>query len=355
MKKCKTIPIFVPHQGCPHTCVFCNQSKISGTADAQSLEEIDQQIKSALATIEQGVHTEIAFFGGSFTAIALERQEALLKLAARYIETGQVHSIRISTRPDAIDAERLALLKSHHVEMIELGVQSMDDAILSRAHRGHDALSVVSAAKKIREFGFGLGLQMMIGLPGDTPERTLDTVDRLIRLEPDCVRIYPVLVIEDTELAQQFRRGEYIPWELQEAAEVAAEALARFQDREITVIRLGLQASEQIRLGGDVLAGPFHPAFGEIVQSLLWRRRIMDALESHPRIAQEAKESGVLEIHAPRRLTSQLLGLSKNNQQFFQEHYGFEMHLISADTRESKSGLAVIGKSVSLYQGENRS
>ena len=191
------IPIFIPHAGCPHQCVFCNQKKISGQKTA-SAEAVRQQIEKYLHWIKPGKENEAAFYGGSFTGLDMELQEELFKPVDKLLQEGIIGSVRLSTRPDYIDEERLALLKKHNVSTVELGVQSLDDSVLELAGRGHNAASVAKAVELLRAHGFKTGLQLMCGMPGQTAKSFMATVAESIALKPDMVRLYPLLVIKDT-------------------------------------------------------------------------------------------------------------------------------------------------------------
>ena len=265
-RKHKNIPIFVPHIGCPNDCSFCNQKKITGVTDAVTPEKADEIINDAIKNADNA-EIEIAFFGGSFTGIEENYRRALLGVAKKYVDEGSVQGIRLSTRPDYIDDKILSELKSFGVTDIELGVQSMDDGVLVKNRRGHTAMQTEIAAKKIKEHNFRLGLQMMPGLFGDTKEKTLYTAKKIIELEPDCVRIYPTIVIRGTFLEELYLSGEYMPLSVEEAVEICAELVPLFEEKNIKIIRLGLMATDVINEDKDVVAGPFHPSFGELVES----------------------------------------------------------------------------------------
>jgi histone acetyltransferase (RNA polymerase elongator complex component) len=286
------IPIFVPHKGCPHDCIFCSQKKISGQIEEMTPDQIPQIIERHLSTVHSVSKVDIAFYGGSFTAIDMAVQENFLKAAAPYLSTGKVSEIRLSTRPDNIDDEILALLKKYGTGMIELGVQSLDDAVLSASYRGHDAASVYRAASLIKEKGFRLGIQTMTGLPGDTREKCLETARKVISISPDIVRIYPVLVIKGTELERLYKKGEYVPQTLEEAVELCADLLELYEANNINVIRIGLQSNESINTGSEseVAAGPVHPAFRQLVES----RRILQRLDA---MIENQSLAGVSELH----------------------------------------------------------
>lgn len=266
-KKHVNIPIFISHEGCPNDCVFCNQRKITAKTQAMSIDEVKEQIKSYCSTLDQETFTELAFFGGSFTGIAASLQESYLSLAYEYKQAGTIHAIRLSTRPDYISTEILERLKKYSVDIIELGVQSLDDNILAATKRGHQVSDVYKAVNLIKTYGFGLGIQLMVGLPGDTKETAVQSARLAALLQPDFVRIYPTLVIRETELASLSLCGEYSPLSLDTAVDWTREMYQVFLDSHIAVIRMGLQPTELIAEGKEVLYGPFHPAFRQLVES----------------------------------------------------------------------------------------
>jgi len=266
MKKHINIPIFVPHNGCPHDCIFCNQKKISGHKTSFNERQVRDEIEAYLSTAKDIPHIEIAFFGGSFTGIPLEEQKSYLELATEYIHKYNLDGIRLSTRPDMITKEILDLLNQYPVIGIELGVQSMSNAVLKASKRGHLADDVIHACKLIRSYPFELGLQMMLGLPKDTVALSLYTAEQIIRLDPDMVRIYPTLVIQDTELATLYQQELYKPWTLDTTVDLCLEILPRFEAAGIKVLRIGLQTTQEIQWGQDVIAGPYHPALRQLIE-----------------------------------------------------------------------------------------
>ena len=278
------IPIFVPHLGCPNDCVFCNQRSISGQKKQVTGAEVKQTIKEYLETFKnEDAHKEVAFFGGSFTGIEPEKQEELLQAAYEYVENGEIDSIRVSTRPDYIDKTILKRLKKYKVKTIELGVQSSNDYILKQAKRGHTFEDVKKASKLIRRYGFDLGHQMMVGLPESTRIDELNTAKDLAKLKPKMIRIYPVLVIKNTELARMYQNGEYEPVTLEQAIETCKELYYFFEKKHITIIRMGLQNTDLIsnpdNLESEVLAGPYHEAFGQLVESRIWYDSIVNKIK----------------------------------------------------------------------------
>ena len=284
MKKQYIIPIFVPHLGCPNDCIFCNQRSISGQQKMITKEDIEKTIEFYLTNIkEKKKKIEVAFFGGSFTGIDVEKQEEYLKVAYEYIKKGKIQSIRISTRPDYIDKTILKRLKKYKVETIELGVQSANDYILKRANRGHSFADVKKASKLIRWYGFKLGHQMMVGLPESTRLDEVNTAKELIKLKPKIVRIYPVLVIKNTKLEKEFMEEKYTPLTVVQAVETCKELVSMFNNKGIEVIRVGLQNTDEITdpntEGSEVVAGPYHPAFRQLVESGLWYDTIVSKIK----------------------------------------------------------------------------
>lgn len=273
------VPIFVPHAGCTHRCSFCDQRSIAGTQGIPSDEEIVHVLKSASKSLgPKARQAEIAFFGGSFTAIPRAEMLRLLTAAQPFLGEEGFAGIRISTRPDAVDDAVLRVLAEYGVTVVELGAQSMDDAVLTACGRGHTGAQVAEASRRVRRFGFSLGLQMMTGLPGETRESADFTMRELAALYPDTIRVYPALVLEGTALADLWRAGEYVPQTLEQAVAHCARLLETFTDAGIRVIRMGLHDSPAVRAR---LAGPYHPAFRELCESKVLLRKALLALEGH--------------------------------------------------------------------------
>lgn len=295
------IPIFVPHEGCPHDCVFCNQDKITGVKkdslriveDGRKVpinnscsndEEKEVTAESVRKTVYEYLETidhknatlEISFFGGTFTGIKESKQRELLEVAREFKEKGIIDKIRMSTRPDYINDYILSYLKEYKADIIELGVQSLNEEVLLKAGRGHDVKSVYEASKLIKEYGFVLGHQIMPGLPGDTFETDMETTRRSIEMKPDICRIYPALTIKGTAMEIMYNRGDYVPYTLEEAVEISRQMYKLYRDNSVNVIRIGLQPTETINDKNDVVAGPFHPAFRELVESSLMVELILE-------------------------------------------------------------------------------
>ena len=282
MTKHKNLSIFVPHAGCPNQCSFCDQRSISGTQNPPTAEEVSALCDEFLPK-EKGDDYEIAFFGGSFTAIDREYMLQLLKAAYPFVQQGRAAGIRISTRPDCISEEILDILKQYGVTSIELGAQSMQDDVLKMNLRGHTAEDVEKASVLIKQYGFSLGLQMMTGLYGQKNymEYALDTAQKFVALQPDTVRIYPTVTLKNTLLEQKFLSGEYIPPALSETVEICAQLMDIFEEKGIRIIKMGLHADTGLE--GKIVAGPYHPAFRELCISQRFLYRIKSQLTNKDR------------------------------------------------------------------------
>lgn len=322
------IPIFVPHAGCPHDCCFCDQKKISGHKEPPSVEEIKKTVDSYLDIIKNYSVVQIAFFGGSFTAIPREMQEMFLQAVNPYIREGLVDSVRLSTRPDYIDGETLSILKSYSVKTIELGAQSMDDDVLIASGRGHTSADTARAAELIRAYGFELGLQTMTGLPGASYESDLYTADRIIDLNPQLVRIYPTVVIRDTFLHKMYEKGTYNPPSLDKTIDLCAELMIKYENKKVKVIRMGLQSSDGISVGGDVVAGPYHPAFGQLVKSRIAYDKLAKMAEDNLANGKDDSESRVFTASVPYKELSDYIGQKNVNVIRLKEQFGYEKVII---------------------------
>jgi len=276
------IPIFVPHEGCPHECVFCNQNSITGTKAKVDAMYVRQTVNDYLQTINSDdAIIEVSFFGGTFTAIKTEKQIELLTVAKEFKDNNKIKYIRLSTRPDYIDDKVLSNLKKYSVDIIELGVQSLDEEVLLKSGRGHTAQDVEVASKLIKQYGFILGHQIMIGLPGDNINKDIDTTKGVIKLKPDICRIYPALVIKGTHMEEMYTEQTFKPYTLSEAVNISKIIYIMMVANQINVIRIGLQATEEISEGNDLVAGPFHPAFGELVEGSIYNNLLYDVIMNH--------------------------------------------------------------------------
>lgn len=269
--KRSNVSVFVPHMGCPFRCSFCDQNSITGQQSAPTPDDVVRACETAVSS-GCSPESEVAFFGGSFTAVDREYARQLLLAARPFVEAGRFSGIRISTRPDFINREILSFLKGNRVTAIELGAQSMDDSVLLKNRRGHTAESVREASRLILEYGFELGLQMMTGLYGDTDEGAEYTAGQLAALSPKTVRIYPAVVLKNTYLGDLYTSGKYSPQTLDEAVGLCSRLLGFFEKKGIRVIRLGLHASPDVER--DMLAGPYHPSFRELCESAVFFERL---------------------------------------------------------------------------------
>lgn len=339
MKKQYIIPIFVPHLGCPNDCIFCNQKSISGQKENMTKEKAKKIIEKYINAIQtKDASIEIAFYGGSFTAIEPEKQIELLEVANGYIKQGKVESIRISTRPDCIDKETLKRLKKYKVKTIELGVQSANDYILKKANRGHTFEDVKKASKMIRWNGFQLGHQMMVGLPESTRIDEINTAKALIKLKPKMVRIYPVLVVKDTKLEKDYKNGIYEPLPLVQAVEICKQLVRIFADKKIDVIRIGLQNTEEITdpqgEKSQVVAGPYHPAFRQLVEAGMWYDAIVEKIK---KLNVKVKE---VQVTVNPIDANNVIGHKKENVIKLKETY--DVDLILKQDKEIKQGKSKI-------------
>ncbi len=306
------IPFFISHAGCPHQCVFCNQHEISGVSQVVTPEQIDKDIRAVLArprNVQRKV--QVAFYGGSFTGLELADQKQLLGAVQPFLRTGQVDEIRLSTRPDCLDIERVQLLLDYGVSLVELGVQSLDAEVLRASGRGHDEQQVVAAFSLLKHHGLLVGGQLMVGLPGDTPRKSVQTCKKMISLRPDCVRIYPTLVMQHTPLQRLYQSGKFQPWSLNKTVVLVAHMKRLLDAARIPVIRMGLQAGESLQ--ENIVAGPYHPAFGELVLSRLFFRKVR-------RMIFEARGGGGgdLQLTLSFRDHSLFMGMKKENFQRLQ-------------------------------------
>ncbi len=310
-----TIPIFIPGIACTFKCIFCDQEKITGKEKIPSPGSIRETVDLHLSTIpKENTVVEIGFFGGTFTGLPLQIQEQLLKTVRPYIDSGRVRGIRLSTRPDFISDEVLDILGKNKVSTIELGAQSMNDDVLLLSGRGHTADDTQKAAKMIKDRGFSLGLQMMVGLPGDSPGIALDTALKFIAMNADNTRIYPVLVIRGTYLETLFHEGKYKPLTLEEAIHWTKPLIRLFEEHKVPVIRVGLHPSEGLLNQTHLVAGPFHPSFRELVMSEIWYDRLSKLLRN-----EEKKKTIIISVNPSDR--NNLIGYQGKNKRMLREAY----------------------------------
>ena len=274
------IPVFIPHQGCPHQCLFCNQNSITGRTSGGEVVEIEQTITAWLGRAGGRSGVQVAFYGGSFTCLPRGRQEELLGAVQPFLARGDVTCIRLSTRPDCLDAEICAFLKERGVAIVELGAQSLDDTVLRISQRGHTARDCSLAVGLLQDAGIEVGIQLMPGLPGESGPSFFKGVREVVGLAPAFVRLYPVLVVGHSGLAEMYRLGNYRPLTLNRAVALCRQAKQMFAQAGIRVVRIGLQPSASLEK--ELLAGPYHPAFGELVAARDWFRRTRALLVGCP-------------------------------------------------------------------------
>ena len=318
-RKHRNIPVFIPHLGCPNNCVFCNQRTISGRQffDERSVED---QIRTAASTLGPDDTAEIAFFGGSFTGIDRGLMIRLLETAHRFLsEPGsRIGSVRCSTRPDYIDPEIIGILKRYGVETVELGIQSMSDRVLAASKRGHTAADTERACELITGAGMRLGGQMMVGLPLSAPGDERETAEAICRMGASEARIYPTVVFRGTELCSMTEAGSYSPLSIEESVSRTADLLEIFDRHGVRVIRTGLCASESLAAPGEIIAGGYHPAIGEMAMSEVFRRRIDAAMPAYLRGAPEVT------VEVPPGSLSKAVGQRRANIAYLSEKYAVD-------------------------------
>jgi histone acetyltransferase (RNA polymerase elongator complex component) len=324
MAKRRIIPLFIPHAGCPNLCVFCDQKKISGATTPVTPAEVRREIEESLPQAGRGC--ELAFYGGSFTAMDREVQRQLLAAAQPYVQSGDIAAIRLSTRPDAVDDAVCQLLQEYGVTTVELGCQSLDDRVLALSRRGHCAQDTARAVECLRCHGFSIILQMMTGLPGDTGRESLETARKIIALHPDGVRIYPTVVLKGTALEAMMQAGTYQPQSVEAAVDLCATLYEAFLQAEIPIIRLGLNPTQDLS-GGQAVAGAYHPALGELVLSEVYRRRARRLLADVPPGAEV-----VFSVHPSR--VSVMVGQRRRNLLALREEFHLKSVKVCPEAQE---------------------
>lgn len=309
------IPIFIPHLGCKNECVFCNQRAISGNLKPIDEQDVKEIIEKHLEYFKdkENKQVEVAFFGGSFTGIDIEKQIRYLKIVQEYIIDNRVKSIRLSTRPDYIDTEILDNLKKYNVKTIELGIQSLDEEVLKLTKRGHTVKQVIDASNLINSYGFDLGHQVMIGLPESTMQKEKDTVSLSIKLKPKIARLYPTLVIKHTELEEQYNKKNYIPLTLEEAIERTKVLYNMYENNRVNVIRTGLHVTEDLTSDSSYVAGPMHSTFGQMVEASIMLDKVIERLV-------QVKNDKIL-ITANSKTLNNIIGVNKSNITIIKDKY----------------------------------
>jgi histone acetyltransferase (RNA polymerase elongator complex component) len=322
-------PIFLPHAGCPFQCVYCDQRAVNSAAPEGLLgDQAQSQLGPLLREARKSALVgEVAFYGGTFTALPRQQMQLLLGIVTPYIEEGLFCGIRFSTRPDCLTPDICSFLKQFPVQTVELGVQSFSDVVLARSRRGYVQVQVERACALVREHGWNLGIQLMPGLPGDTPERFQQSVAATIALEPAFVRLYPTVVLAETQLAQWTRSGEYRPLTIEQAVRWCVPAYDAFGKAGIPIARLGLHADLGLQSGDALVAGPYHPAFGQLVRSAWWRERIDGQLAQLPEIGTGQR----LAIHVAQRLVSDVVGLGRSNVDYWQQKWQLQAVTVTGE------------------------
>ena len=336
----KIIPIFIPHAGCLYKCVYCDQHKISGIRRILTAGDINSLIQRNLKSISKEEDIEIGFFGGTFTFLPEDLQKKYLEVTRPYIKKGIVNSIRISTHPETISLKTMKRFKKNGGRLVELGIQSLDQDVLRRIKRETDFGVVKRAVKHIRKAGLDLGVQVMLGLPGDTLEKSIQTAKRLIRLRPETVRIYPALVIKGTELAREYRKGKYRPLSLKKAIEQAAVISEVFEKKGIKVIRIGLHPSRDLDSKSTMIKGPYHCAFGEMVRARAMRNKIMHAIKDR-----YVANRSHIEILAPEDRFNFISGHRGSERKFLERYFSVPILLRRAKKikiRDRRKNIAVL-------------
>ena len=332
------IPIFLPHSGCPNRCVFCNQTSITGaTTGFLKVEKlrllVDQFLKFKG---KQRQHVQVAFYGGNFLGLKKDSIKRLLDESTTFVKKGMIHSIRFSTRPDTINNELLDFIEEYPVSTIEIGVQSMDDQVLALSNRGHTAKDTKNAVSLLQNRKYDIGLQIMVGLPGDNDIKALTTAQRVVELSPSFTRIYPTLVLSNSLLAGWYEKGKYIPWSLDRCVAVVKKIYLLFQNNNIPVIRMGLQASEDLEKHSTIVAGPYHPSFGHLVHSAIFFDKAVKALTSK----KDLPDNVSINVHP--NSVSKIRGLNNRNIDRLKKKFHIQSLHIIPDPTLAKDKLTVL-------------
>ena len=331
------IPIFLPHAGCPHQCVFCNQTSITGAQrDSVSPEKVERQIHEFLKYKGNDRRpVQAAFYGGNFLGLEKEYFKRLLDVSAKFVKNKEIDAIRFSTRPDTIDHDRIEIIKNYPITAVEIGVQSMDDGVLAMVKRGHSASDTQKAVALLQDRHYQIGLQMMVGLPEEDEAGSLSTAYRIGELEPDFVRIYPTIVLKNSLLARWYENGTYRPWSLERSIAHVKTLYMFFKKKNIPVIRMGLQASEDLDSGAAVLAGPYHPAFGHLVHSEIFLDMATEIM-GHKSVS---RDTATLKVH-PKSI-SKMRGMKNSNVETLKRRFRLQSLKIVPDSSLPEDTLAL--------------
>ena len=331
------IPIFLPHAGCPHQCVFCNQTSITGAQrDSVSPEKVERQIHEFLKYKGNDRRpVQAAFYGGNFLGLEKEYIKRLLDVSAKFVKNKEIDAIRFSTRPDTIDHDRIEIIKNYPITAVGIGVQSMDDGVLAMVKRGHSASDTQKAVALLQDRHYQIGLQMMVGLPEEDEAGSLSTAYRIGELEPDFVRIYPTIVLKNSLLARWYENGTYRPWSLERSIAHVKTLYMFFKKKNIPVIRMGLQASEDLDSGAAVLAGPYHPAFGHLVHSEIFLDMATEIM-GHKSVS---RDTATLKVH-PKSI-SKMRGMKNSNVETLKRRFRLQSLKIVPDSSLPEDTLAL--------------
>lgn len=351
MKKHAIIPIFIPHKGCPNDCVFCNQRKITARVNPPSSREVHDTVEKWLSTLKSVPTVEMAFFGGSFTGLTLDEQNIYLEIAEEYKQKGAIAKIHISTRPDYIDEKILTNLKSHKVDIIELGAQSFDDRVLKASNRGHLSSDIRRASYLIKQYGFSLGIQLMIGLPEDSMKTCIFSAEETVKLKPDIARIYPTVIIDETELYNMYKSGIYEPLSRDEAVVRSLAVYEILREAGINVIRIGLKSSDLINSNdtSSVNGGTYHPAFRQLVEGAFARKKVdkelLYIINNSKYTLEDENNKRKIYIHANSLWFSNLVGHKGENKKYFAKKYPQFILSYKIDNRIENGHFKIIAES----------
>ncbi|MFC1895107.1 radical SAM protein [Thermodesulfobacteriota bacterium] len=343
------IPVFLPHLGCPHRCVFCNQTVVTGRPPEKAdIKGIESLIRSFLSYKGPGRRmTQIGFYGGNFLGLDEGAMRSMLRVASKFVAAGLADSVRLSTRPDTVTPSTLEVLREFPVSTVEVGAQSMDDGVLEMSCRGHSSSDTVDAVVLLKEYGYRVGVQMMVGLPGEDRDSSADTAGFIADLQPDFVRIYPTLVLEGSSLASWYRDGRYRPLSLKEAVSRVKECYLVFAERSIAVIRMGLQISEGFRQAPGLLAGPYHPSFGHMVYSEVF-------LDKAARILESWESPAAVRVKVHPRCLSRMTGLNNRNRRVLARRFRLRSVRIIPDPTLGENDLIIAQDTASGRHARSR-
>lgn len=331
------VPVFLPHAGCPHQCAFCNQTSITGVGrDTIFSEEVEGRIREFLKYKGNDDRpAQVAFYGGNFLGLEKEYIKELLNISSKFVKNKDIDAIRFSTRPDTIDKETIEIIKNYPIETIEIGVQSMDDRVLAIAKRGHSVSDTQKAVALLKKLDYDIGLQMMVGLPEEDEASSLSTAHQISELEPDFVRIYPTIVLNNSLLAKWYKNGTYRPWSLERSIDHVKKLYLFFKKKNIPVIRMGLQATKDLDSRAAVLAGPYHPAFGHMVLSKIFLDMAAEILSTN----KGCQKAVSIKVH-PKSM-SQMRGLRNQNVKFLKKRFHIKTLEIIPDSSIALDRLAL--------------